>query len=215
MRRLRRVTPQRLLVALLIAIAVFSLAGINVVLTDSPSSHWNLDSDWTDGYGLAYPTLFSAALLWGAGTCALIAGRRRIFGRRGSWYLLGLLLVGMGFDELLATHERLESATGVDWQTLYAPIAIACGVAWLFITLSMRRVKPARALMILGAAAWLVAQILEATQWDGDREVSSYAIQMVIEETLEMTGSTLFLVAIYWVLFVSASGMAVGVARAR
>jgi hypothetical protein len=160
---------------------------------------WTLFSLETE---LTFPAAFSTALLVGAGACGLLAGRWRAFGAHRSWYLLAVLLIGMGADEAAYLHERLESAAGVDWQLLYAPVALVCGAAWLRVTYALRGLRPAQLSMVLGGGAWLAAQVLENVQWSADGEkVAGYSTLMAIEEVLEMTGSALFLVAIYAALW--------------
>lgn len=163
----------------------------------------DLDGDWT------LPAAFSALLLACAGLCACAVGRRRVFDLRGSAYLLGALFVLMGFDEAFQFHERLESATGVDWQLLYLPLILACGTAWLIVARALGRLRSAQVLMVLGGLAWLAAQVLEQVQWDGNVQVAGYEAMMVVEETLEMGGSALFLLALYMVLRRDSSAAAV------
>lgn len=192
--------PGRLAAAIAAAIALLAVAGIAHVALDPPEAKpWSLFSLETE---LTFPAAFSAALLVGAGACALLAGRRRAYGVHPSWYLFAALLIGMGVDEAAYLHERLESASGVDWQLLYAPVALVCGAAWLRLTYALRSFRPAQLLMVLGAGAWLAAQVLENVQWGADGEkVAGYSVLMVIEEILEMSGSALFLVAVYAALW--------------
>lgn len=191
-------TPTQLAVAISLVIAVLAAAGISVIQSGAAESIWNLDAEGT------IPALFTALLLGGAGICAFVASRRDLYGARRSLRLLALLLMLMSVDEALVVHERIEAAVGVDWQALYAPVIIVCGAAWLRVTYVLRSLPRAQILMIMGAFAWAVAQVLEATQWDGDDvKVGAYDQQMFIEEILEMSGSGLFLIALYTVLFVA------------
>lgn len=184
--------------AVFLVIAVLAAAGISVIQSGAAESIWNLDAEGT------VPALFTALLLGGAGICAFVASRRHLYGAHRSFRLLALLLMLMSVDEALVVHERIEAAVGVDWQALYAPVIFVCGAAWLHVTYVLRSLRRAQILMIIGASAWAVAQVLEATQWDGnDTEVGSYDQQMLIEEILEMSGSGLFLIALYTVLFVA------------
>jgi len=200
MDRLSWPTPGRLAVAIGIAIAILAIEGLRVIHAGTPPSHWNLDADWIDDDGWTFPALFTTLLLCSAGVCGFVAGRWRLAGAGLSWYLLGALLFWMGLDEGLAIHERFEDMSGVDWQLLYIPVVAFGAAAWAAVVLRMSSWKRERVWMVLGAVAWFIAQVLEATQWAGDRRVSSYDAQMFTEEILEMCGSALFLLALYSVL---------------
>jgi hypothetical protein len=179
-------------------IAVLAAAGLSIIQSGAAESIWNLDAEGT------VPALFTALFLGGAGLCAFVASRQHLYGARRSFQLLALLLMLMAFDEALVVHERIEAAVGLDWQTLYAPVIIVCGAAWLRVTYALRSLPRAQILMIMGAFAWAVAQVLEATQWNSDDvKVGAYDQQMFIEEILEMSGSGLFLIALYTVVVVA------------
>ena len=96
-------------------------------------------------------------------------------------------------------HEALEDASTIDWQTLYAPVVLLAGLAWLLALLRLHG-PLARAAWVAAAGAWLAAQVLEALEWTGPREaeraVDGYGIMMGFEELLEMTGSALFAFAL-------------------
>lgn len=107
-----------------------------------------------------------------------------------------MLLLALGLDEIGQVHERLERRAGIDWQLLYMPVAATGAVAWLLIVLRLSGLQ--RALLVAGTGAWAVAQLLEFLQWDSQsRRVDMFEPMMIVEELLEMTGSTLFLVGIY------------------
>jgi hypothetical protein len=102
----------------------------------------------------------------------------------------------MAGDEALALHERLEAATGVDWQLLYLPIVLA-GAAGSLAVLRRERSELARWVpWVGGAAAWGVAQAREFAEFDSaDVPRNGYGLMVVAEELLEMTGSLLWVVA--------------------
>ena len=106
----------------------------------------------------------------------------------------------MATDELVAIHERLDAATGVDWQELYLPIAFLGGLAWLFTAWRLWRHRVGYLLYGAGAVAWFLSQVLEAIQWGvGDEKggkVAIYNYLMIAEEVGEMIGSMLFCLAI-------------------
>ena len=88
---------------------------------------------------------------------------------------------------------KLSDTVTVEASTLVIAAALIVG--------RLLRHRPAafrRLLWIGGAAGWLVSQLLEAAQWvEGDVKAESYDLLMVSEEVLEMTGSALFLLALY------------------
>jgi hypothetical protein len=142
------------------------------------------------------PSAFSAVLPIGAGILAFVLAPRVAKGRqRLAWYALAGAFVWMGFDEFAQVHETLERITGIDWQILYAPFVVVIAVAWFNVLRTVWPVAPARLMLIGGAAAWFLAQILEQVQWNGDQRRSGYTEMMVAEELLEMAGSALFLLS--------------------
>ena len=170
------------------AIALFAVLGIVTALDASfLDGSFRLNGEWT------IPTVASALPLLAGGAAAIIVGSRAPVERL-RWYGFAVILAWMSFDEVVAVHERLEAATGVDWQLLYLPIAGAAGLCWLLVR---ARLGPlGRLLMVAGAVAWVSSQILELLQWQGDTKTPEYLAMMVPEELLEMMGSLLFLVAV-------------------
>ncbi|MCY7396226.1 MAG: hypothetical protein LH468_08780 [Nocardioides sp.] len=151
---------------------------------------FDLDGEWV------VPSVWSCALL--AAAAAATWAARGDLGR--ATVPVAALFAFMALDELASAHERLESAVGVDWQLLYAPVVLAGGVAWLLMLRDLRRVPVAAACWVLGAGAWFVAQVLEKLEWDGDVQRPGYFAKMYVEEFLEMGGSTLFLVSMLCVI---------------
>jgi hypothetical protein len=152
----------------------------------------NLDGEYD------VPSVFSAALLSCAAVAALMYGAVRLDDgpRIRSAVFLAVLFVFLSADEFGQIHERLEDATGVDFQILYAPLVAVCGVAWV---LTLRRMWPRigpRLLFIGGAVAWVIAQALEDQQWHDNIgngvHAHGYTVMMVFEELLEMQGSFMF-----------------------
>src|SRR4051812_16288074 len=103
---------------------------------------------------------------------------------------VALLLGYMSLDEVISIHERLEAASGVDWETLYAPVFLVAAVLAVLLLPELRPFPPAIVLFLSGGASWAVAQVIEKLQWHGDHLVAPWSI--VPEEVLEMTGSLLF-----------------------
>lgn len=172
------------------SIAVLTGLGIGAMTIDfGPLWIFDLDREWV------VPAFFSAGVL---GWAAVLAARLARAGpasrlRPVWWWALTVLFAFMCLDELTSIHERLEAATGVDWQLLYAPLVVVAGIGWLRALVSFQR-RGAAVLWALGAAAWFVAQVFEYLQYDGDRLIHAWMI--VPEESLEMTGSSLWVLAL-------------------
>ncbi len=146
----------------------------------------NLDSE------ASVATWAAAALLWiAAGVWVLAAASGW---SRWAW-VWAAVLAWLALDEGNGIHERLERWSGVDWQLLYLPVLAVAWLAWVRIV----RTTPRRqALGIIGGgAAWALALALELVQnWGGEPiRASLYDPMMVAEETLEMVGALLFLLA--------------------
>ena len=175
---------RRIVLALVVPTAVLCLLGALEALGAAP---WIFDFDG-EGKPLA---AWSALVLGSAGVVGIALGRSD---REGSvlnrWTVFGYFLVFMAFDEALAIHERF-TEFNIDWQRPYAPVIIAGGIAWLLVLRAVQRPRE-RVLLVAGAASWAVAQFLEYMQWERSRRVDGYSILAGIEETLEVTGSLLF-----------------------
>lgn len=175
----------RLAAALLATCALLTALGFAFNKAGLPS-FFDLDDEGT------LPSLWSGGLLAAAAAGAWRA--RAVIGRAALG--LAVLLAFMAVDEVVGVHEALERAVGVDWQVLYLPIIAAGGVGWLLVLRGLRTVPLAAALWVLGAGAWFVAQLLELWEWDGTVKRTNYYPKMYAEESLEMVGSALWVVAL-------------------
>ena len=135
------------------------------------------------------PALWSGALLVAAAASARATAGADSRGARWPWWPLALLFLFMAADEVLRVHEWLERLTELDWQVLYLPVMAAAAAAALTAVLRLRESPRLVAGLLAAGAAWMLAQVLEALQWDDDRQVSGYGKLMVGEEILEMAGS--------------------------
>lgn len=167
-------------------IAVLGLLGALVAKHRLHAGALDLDHEYT------VPAFWSGLLLLAAAAAAALAHSVL---RWRALIAIGVLLAYMGIDEIAGIHEHLESATGVDWQVLLAPLVLLGGVAFVVL---LRRLGPRfeSLLLVAGAGAWAVSQLLERWEWDGDVARPGYLTKMVPEETLEMLGSLLILVAL-------------------
>ncbi len=185
--------PRDFLIGAAALIAVLAIPGALTVRRGGGGA-FDLDGE------LTIPAFASAGLLLCAAAAAVLAARDDPRRRWRPWPGLALLFAVMGVDEATGMHEALEDASTIDWQTLYAPVVLLAGLAWL---LALERLPGIveRVSWIAGAGAWLAAQVLEALEWTGPREaeraVEGYGIMMGSEELLEMTGSALFAFALF------------------
>lgn len=173
-----------------VAIGVFVVTGI---LQRTAFPEWgaaNLDSE------MSVATWFSATLLWAAAFWWLLVAatvRPRSLAIWAWWPVLAWLAL----DEGSAIHERLERWSGIDWQLLYVPVMGLAAVAWWGVVRRYRSQARIAALLMAGAAVWIVVLILELVQnWGGSPvQAAIYVPTMIIEEALEMIGSTVLLIA--------------------
>lgn len=199
-RGLVEVEPRRLGLAAAAAVLVLGLLG-GLDYLGAPLGPFDLDAE------LTVPAAFSAALLLAASVLALrlaaSEGRTgatrlegpprstRLAGRPSRTRLalraLGAFFAFMALDEIAVLHEHMDDWFGVDnWVLGYLPLAALAGVAWLAV---LRRLdRGSRRLWAAGAAAWVLAAVLELPTQGGGR-IPLYGPMMVSEELLEMAGS--------------------------
>ena len=96
-----------------------------------------------------------------------------------------------------AFHERVERWSEIDWQLLYLPILGLAAAAWWGVVRRHRESAAAVRGLIAAAAAWFIALLLELVQnWGGEPVAASvYNPAMILEEGLEMVGSTALIIA--------------------
>jgi hypothetical protein len=165
-----------------------------------------------DGEGKP-PAAFAAALLLATGLLAVL-GPVPTSQHRIPWRGIGLVLCLMAVDEGLLVHERLQSLTGVDWVTLYAPVIVVAAVLWLRVATDMRAQAGALALWVGGAICWAAAQVLEQKSWEpGGIRVDGWEAMSVIEEALEAAGTSAFLLGMLLALRAPSVRAAVRVPR--
>jgi hypothetical protein len=190
-RGLVEVEPRRLGLAAAAAILVLGLLG-GLDYLGAPLGPFDLDAE------LTVPAAFSAALLLAASVLALRLAasegrprRTRSEGPRSRTLLalraLGAFFAFMALDEIAVLHEHMDDWFGIDnWVLGYLPLAALAGVAWLAVLVRLDR--GSRRLWAAGAAAWVLAAVLELPTQGGGR-IPLYGPMMVSEELLEMAGS--------------------------
>jgi hypothetical protein len=163
-----------------------TIATFGIVYGAPTRAFEGLDAEWTPAAYFSGGVLFAAALL--VHLYAQRTAQHRL--------LLGVGLAGLlwlfGFDEIFSVHEWLEDHLGVDWQLLYLPVGLVGLAGGLLLLRSVPR--ESRVLLVLAGVAWVVAQLLEKIQWVG--ETLAHPFLVLPEELLEMTGSSLIVVAV-------------------
>jgi hypothetical protein len=183
------VGPGIVAVTLGTVIAVLTVAGA-VYAWESPSwlSRFDLDEERT------VPAFFTSLLLI---ACAAVALRlpRSVVSRGVAIAFAGLLVLA-SLDELAEVHEKLERRLDVDWQLLYIPVFVAAVAVLALFMVALRRNGLGLGLVLASAVCWAGSQLLEALQWEDDGPARGYTSLIVTEETLEMAGSALLLLAL-------------------
>jgi len=140
--------------------------------------------------------LFTALLLVVAAGLSLAARRT---GTPLVWLAIAGFLLVMAADELLALHESLRKRLGGGQPSylVLLPYAALGAFIWLQVLRRLRDHPSAAALWVGGAALWAVSQVLDAV-WmlEGGTSAGVLPPIEVAEETLEMAGSALFLLAL-------------------
>lgn len=181
--------PRRAAALLGLSIGVLAtLGGLHAWRSQPWLSAFDLDGERN------VPALFSAALLVACAALAL-ALPRSVASLRTS-LLFAAVLVFASLDEATEIHESLERKLDADWQLLYIPVFIAAAVVGVLIVVGLRRSGLGVTLVLASAGCWIASQALEALQWADDGRAPGYTWMMVVEETLEMTGSALLVVAL-------------------
>ena len=196
--RFEQIAPQSVALAGGLAIAAFAVLGTAYAEAKDGGivpSWFRILPVGLNGEG-TLPALFSALLLLAAGLLAFRAAEA--LGGDGQRFrpltVLGVVFSYMAIDELFAIHEGLEEVIHQAWWKFYAPLAAVAAVCAVLVLRRVWSLAAARAGFLAGGACWLVAQLIEAQQYDGDVLVHRWTI--LPEEVLEMTGSLLFVLAL-------------------
>jgi phosphate/sulfate permease len=181
--------PHRVAAVLGLAIATLVVLGaVFAWRSESVLSPFDLDGERN------VPALFSALLLL---ACAVLAFRLpgSVVPRAVALVFSGVLVLA-SLDEATEIHEKLEQRLEVDWQLLYIPVFVAAVAVWSLLVAGLRRNGFSLTPVLASAGCWIASQALEALQWEDEGPAPGYTWMMVVEETLEMTGSALLLVGL-------------------
>ena len=117
---------------------------------------------------------------------------------RDLWFgLLAAFLLFMACDEVFAIHERAQATSGVEWQRLYLPVVAAGALAGLLTLRALWNRRHGHVAFLLGGAGWAGAMVLERFRGDiNGASESVRSVAIVTEESLEMAGTVLIVIAL-------------------
>jgi hypothetical protein len=203
--RIRIASIRRILVALLIAVAGAGLA--TELLQHGPLP--DLDEDLVALFSLSYegnlPTWYSSALLLAcAVTLGVIAPSAPLRERR-YWSLLAAVFGYLSIDEAVGLHEQLNELVHLGGP-LYFGWILPAGAALLLLGLAYLRFLvqlPAETrrrfilagVLYVGGALFMEIPLGMWTEAHGDAGLG-YSLIDFVEESLEMTGASVFLLAL-------------------
>ena len=187
--RLAALDLRRLAIGLGVVLLVLAVLGAIRYVTGSDALRlFDFDRELTVNAAL------STLLLWAAAAAAFVSRDARWCVWRASAVGFALFLTYMGVDEIGEIHERLGEWTGLGEAARELPILAAGAILWTLIAYQLRHDRSALVLLVAGAGAWFVAQVLEKVALSGAVD-SFYGPVALTEETLEPIGTSLWLVA--------------------
>lgn len=196
--------------ALLILCGVISVLGLSAELIHhkAPQIQWVILPFLSLSVEGNLPTWYSSALLLGCGLLLLLcaAGVRQSgapFFRR--WLLLGAIFVFMSLDEAVELHENLgrfvdlHGVLHFSWVIPAGLIVLCLGLAYIPFLRHLPAPTARRfivaGILYVGGALFLELPLGWWTERAGEHSLG-YALIDWVEETLEMLGATLFLLAL-------------------
>ena len=182
-----RLPVRRVAVANGVVIAVLGVLGVLYVIFGQPFGIFDLNEEQN------VPATYSAALWLSVAVVAFLVGRiDPAPGLPHLWVWLSAFFVFVSADELGEIHERLERIIEIDWQILYAPIALLALGLWFFVARRLRQVGAGFGLLVAGTVCGIASQVAEAVEYgSGDDRVEAFDELVVFEELTEMVGALL------------------------
>ncbi|MGH2978258.1 MAG: hypothetical protein ACRDLQ_01300, partial [Solirubrobacterales bacterium] len=177
-----RIDMQALLIGLAFVAVVFGILGAIVYPGGGDLRVFDLNKEQT------FPATFSGVLLLAAAGLALLNGlvRSETAAGRRWWIVLALVFAFLGIDEIAALHEAVQDRVNVWGQAVLMPVVLVGVYAWWVTLRQLRSEPPAGTLFLLGAAAWIVSQGIDAAFNE------HWGWTIVPEELFEMAGSAMF-----------------------
>jgi hypothetical protein len=181
-----RVDPRHWLVGVGGAIAVLCGMGILRFAHKDALRLFNLDGERN------VPATFSALLWVCVAVLAFLVGNAQPHRQGRAWKLLSVPFFLLALDEFGEVHEHLQYYAGVDWQILYAPVALVGAVLWFVIARRLRALGTGFWAFVWATACIVAAQPLEALEIDSHANPRpGFRVMVVSEETLEMLAALL------------------------
>jgi hypothetical protein len=153
-----------------------------IALTGALASHLDLESGVLRvNAEQSIASYYSSGLLFAAAALALLTGQEHETESL-PWTLVALTLAVVGFSEAAELHERVEVRTDLPAPIVLAPLGAVGAYSWMRTIPTMRERPPSLALFSAGVAGWVVSLASDPfhASW-----------KSVVEESLEMGGSTL------------------------
>jgi hypothetical protein len=203
----RRIPLLRLTQVIAVVIVWLGVMGALEFFTSARLGNFNLDGERTVPAVISGGFLFLAALL-AVGIAQTGNWERK---ERRALLLIAAFFTFMGIDEGVLIHERVGGVFHMHWQIPYLPVIAVAFVLWLRVLRALSANALAVRLWIAGAATWVAAQGGEISQSlfapqheaaDGTLlplhgAINLHFVLTIMEELAEMTGSALFLLALF------------------
>jgi hypothetical protein len=110
--------------------------------------------------------------------------------------LFPALLMLVSFSELLAVHHDVESASGIDWQAFYLPVLLCTmAVGWKTFAGS-ESTAGARTGMLVAAAGWGGALLIEVWQWRIGEAAALHAQLADVKNAIEVLAAASLFIAL-------------------
>lgn len=194
--------------ALVVALIAIALAGLAVELLHHgplPALDEEIIALFSLSWEANLPTWYSTALLLACAATLAFIGRADVPGQTGYWRLLAAVFLYLSIDEAVGLHEQLNGLVELggpfyfSWIIPAGAVVLVLGLAYL--RFLGRLPADTRRRFVLAGALYLAGALLMEiplglwTEAHGDADLG-YALIDFVEETLEMIGATLFLLAL-------------------